>query len=248
MDLPILFEDPDFFVVNKPAGIVVDRSRTNTEETIQDWMEEGVKSTGFPITNAVEESFRERAGIVHRLDKETTGCLVIAKTPLAFSSLQKQFKDRSVVKTYLALVHGAMVPQQGEIRAPVDRLPWHRERFGVVPGGKEAVSSYTVLDTRYTAKKEAVSLVEVHPATGRTHQIRVHMKYAGHPLVADYLYAGRKTNRLDRQWAPRVMLHAWKISFLHPGRPAGERISVVSPVPADMGQVLRALNFKTDAL
>jgi len=172
----------------------------------------------------------DRAGIVHRIDKETSGILLIAKTPEAFRELQRQFKEREVKKTYLALVHGKLVPEEGEINAPVGRLPWNTERFGVVPGGKEAVTRYKVV------KCEDISLVELYPETGRTHQIRVHLKYINHPIIGDYLYAGRKTSRDDRAGdAPRVMLHAWKISFIHPD--THKTLAIESPIPDDMKSI-----------
>lgn len=200
MSVPILFEDSELRVINKPPGIIV--------------------------------SDLEGASIflAHRLDKETSGCLILAKTKEALDEVQSQFKNRSVKKTYLAIVHGSLVPPQGEIRAPVGRLPWHRERFGVIPGGKEAVTRYKVVSTN------DFSVVELYPETGRTHQIRVHLKYINHPIVGDFLYAGRKTARDDRAWAPRVMLHAWKISFLHPK--TGEKLAIEAPVPDDMERII----------
>lgn len=224
MDIPILFEDDSLLVVNKPSGIVVNRANTVLEKTIEDWARETYHTT------------IDRAGIVHRIDKETSGCLLIAKTPEAFIELQRQFKERVVKKTYLAIAHGTMVPPSGEIRAPVGRLPWNRERFGIVPGGKEAVTRYKVYKNY-----NDYTVVELYPETGRTHQIRVHLKYINHPIVGDYLYAGRKTARDDRTWAPRVMLHAWKISFTHPCLPAGrprEALAIEAPIPDDMERII----------
>lgn len=220
MNIPILFEDSYLLVLNKPLGLVVNRAESVKGETVQDWVE---KTYRIFIEN--------RAGIVHRIDKETSGCLLIAKTPESFVELQRQFKSREIKKTYLAIVHGKLVPQVGEIRAPVGRLPWNRERFGIVPGGKEAM-------TRYVVKKtlEQYSLVELYPETGRTHQIRVHLKYINHPIVGDYLYAGRKTSRSDRALVGRCLLHAWKISFLHPE--SHHQVDVEAPIPDDMNNVI----------
>ncbi len=221
MNIPILFEDEIVIVINKPPGVVVNRAESVKESTLQDWTETELKITV------------ERGGIVHRIDKETSGILLIAKTPEAFIELQRQFKERIVKKTYLALVHGTLVPPEGEIRAPVGRLPWNRERFGIVPGGKEAVTRYKVLqEVVLRSKTTSYEYVELYPETGRTHQIRVHLKYINHPIVGDPLYAGRKTSRDDRRWAPRVMLHAWKISFFHPGTAA--LVDFVAPIPDDM--------------
>ncbi len=234
MEFPILYEDDDLLVVNKPPGVVVNRAESVKGETVQDWarLRQGF---GGQAENDGSD-FYSRAGIVHRIDKETSGILLIAKNPVAFSELQRQFKERLVKKTYLALVHGKLVPAEGEIRAPVGRLPWNRERFGILPGGKEAVTRYQVRLSLMTHDEE-VSFVELYPETGRTHQIRVHLKYINHPIVGDFLYAGRKTSRDDRTWAPRVMLHAWKITFFHPT--TGKEVAIESPIPDDMKRIIK---------
>ena len=226
MEIPILYEDEKLLVIDKPPGIVVNRANTVSEKTIEDWVNETYHTT------------MDRAGIVHRIDKETSGILLIAKTPEAFRELQRQFKEREVKKTYLALVHGKLVPEEGEINAPVGRLPWNTERFGVVPGGKEAVTRYKAVSCQLSAvSKEHITLVELYPETGRTHQIRVHLKYINHPIIGDYLYAGRKVSRRDRAGdAPRVMLHAWKISFIHPG--TKKVLAIESPIPDDMKSII----------
>lgn len=238
MEPPILFEDNELLVINKPPGIVVNRAESVKGETVQDWAEKRFTIDDLRLTNE-DQDFKNRAGIVHRIDKETSGILLIAKNPQAFRELQRQFKERIVKKTYLAIVHGKLVPDVGEIRAPVGRLPWNRERFGIVPEGKEAVTKYKVIKTEQANpknKKEVLSLVELYPESGRTHQIRVHLKYLNHPIVADFLYAGRKTARDDRTWAPRVMLHAWKISFAHPKTQA--LVAIEAPIPDDMSTII----------
>ena len=226
----IVFEDGQILVVEKLAGLVVNRSETIREETLQDQL------AGYFHLKPGDSGIGDRAGIVHRIDKETSGLLLIAKTLLAFRELQRQFKERLVKKTYLAIVHGVVVPEEGEIRAPVGRLPWNRERFGIVPGGKEAVTRYArISNFQFPISKEELSLVQLYPETGRTHQIRVHLKYINHPIVGDYLYAGRKTARRDRTWAPRVMLHAQKITFTHPV--TGELLAFEAPIPDDMSGI-----------
>ena len=233
MNPPILFEDNVFLAINKPPGIVVNRAESVKGETVQDWIEGYLpKETWDGQTNT---DFKERSGIVHRIDKETSGILLIAKTPDAFRELQKQFKERVIHKTYLAIVHGTIAPKVGEIRAPVGRLPWNRERFGIVPGGKESVTRYTVCKV-FMKDEQPFSFIELHPETGRTHQIRVHMKYMNHPILGDYLYAGRKTSRDDRMWAPRVMLHAQKLVCMHPI--TGTPIEIVAPIPDDMNSII----------
>lgn len=223
--------------------MVVNRAESVKGETVQEWIEHNFqfspRSDALFLNLQTDSDFVRRCGIVHRIDKETSGCLVIAKTPEAFAELQRQFKAREVEKTYLALVHGKVEPGSGVINAPVGRLPWNRERFGVLPGGRDSVTSYKVIELlSYLDKKfpETLSLVEFYPRTGRTHQIRVHAKHIKHPLVADSFYAGRKTARRDRAWCPRLFLHAAKISFNHPE--IGKRIIVEAPLPEDLKDAL----------
>jgi len=235
MNPPILFENDAMLAVNKPPGIVVNNAESVKGETIQNWAEETYHMSMTTPMSEENKDFVSRAGIVHRIDKETSGILLIAKTPQAFIELQRQFKERLVQKTYVAIAHGKVVPESGEIRAPVGRLPWNKERFGIVPGGKESVTAYKVIKT-ISRDGETLSFVELHPETGRTHQIRVHMKYINHPLLGDYLYAGRKTSRDDREWATRVMLHAWKLTCLHPV--TGAPIEIEAPIPDDMNSII----------
>jgi len=236
MDIPILYEDDDMLAIDKPAGIVVNRAESVKGETVQDWTESQFLIHNFQFSKEDTE-FVERAGIVHRIDKETSGILLIAKNPAAFYELQRQFKERIIKKTYLAIVHGDVVPDIGEIRAPVGRLPWNREHFGIVPGGKESITKYKKQTTVSNKQSdEILSLLELYPETGRTHQIRVHLKYINHPILGDYLYAGRKTSRDDREWAPRVMLHAYKVVCNHPT--TGNPLAIESPIPDDMKRII----------
>jgi len=341
-DIQIIFEDDQILVINKPAGMVVNRAESVKGWTMQDWLEEREtppnlpfrKGEGSPLfvkegvrgssTNNWDEVnralFHQRSGIVHRLDKETSGVLVIAKTPDAYVELLRQFRERTVEKTYWTLVHGEVKLKakseklkidrdkelgiKGEnsefslltslkagiqnsedtkeilkqvqdddplkkletrnlkletmddwqvIDEPVGRLPWNRKRFGVLPGGRKAVTEYRVLRVipsdpdnhrgnrgislrkegavdslrnssssarqksgLFTPRNDSYSLLELRPKTGRTHQIRVHMKQIGHPVVGDELYAGRKTARADRRWCPRLWLHARSLEIIHP--------------------------------
>lgn len=210
MDLPVLFEDEVLLVIDKPTGMVVNRVETTRV-----------------------------SGFVHRLDKETSGCLLIAKSTSAFAKLQKQFKDRTVKKEYMALVHGTLEPGSGTIRVPLARSKTNRQRFTVSVGGRSAETSYRV-ERLYHRDHTSYSFLTLWPKTGRTHQIRVHVRYIGHPIVADQTYGGEKRSREDREWCPRLFLHAKKISFIHPVKKS--IITVESPLPEDLKLVLSTLS------
>lgn len=255
MDVPILFEDDDLLVLQKPSGMTVNTSDTTTGEiTLQNFVEEYRHLTPFvrpekmtPMTDdkgekvykSSEQEFHERAGIVHRLDKETSGVILVAKNVQAFIHLQAQFKARTIEKKYIALAHGRITPKEGEIHVPTGRLPWNRKQFGVLSGGREALTLYKVLKEYmlHSDQKEILSLVELSPKTGRTHQIRVHLQYIKHPIFADFLYAGRKTARNDRKILSRVFLHAAFIRFVHPT--SGEVLSFEAPLPDELQKVLQ---------
>ena len=232
MEPKVIFEDKELLILDKPSGwIVNDATTTRNQPTVQGWLR---RNFHFPISN-----FQKlRNGIVHRLDKETSGLLLIAKTKSSFENLQAQFKSREVRKIYNALVHGKVEPKEGVVNAPVGRLPWNRERFGVLPGSRSAETAYKAV-AYYQLQAKSYTLVELYPKTGRTHQIRIHLKYLGHPIVADEFYAGRKTSRADRQWCPRLFLHAGGISFNHPA--AGERVEFKSELPNDLEKSLDSL-------
>ena len=240
MEIPIIFEDSEIVVIDKPSGVVCNRADTVETETLQDWFAEKYK---IPIVKSqprvigaeidYDAYFRERSGLVHRLDRETSGVMVMAKTVGAFTSLLKQFKERGVQKTYIALTHGYWSATEGLISLPIGRRRDDRKKFGVREDGRESTTYYEVKSEYSTWEfpKElkvddrgyvGFSLVEFKPRTGRTHQIRVHAKQMGHPIVGDFDYAGRKRNREDRKWCNRVMLQAEKIEFEHPRN--GKRI------------------------
>jgi 23S rRNA pseudouridine1911/1915/1917 synthase len=240
MNIKIIYEDENLLVLDKPAGITVNKSETTVGDiTVQDWVEKWQMNNGQWLVGGDREAdFYKRAGIVHRLDKETSGLLIVAKNSESFENLQKQFKERIVKKTYLALAHGKIFPEEGEIRAPVGRLPWNRKRFGILAGGRESITKYKVLSA-YVHDKEDLSLVELYPETGRTHQIRVHLKYINRPIFSDYIYAGRKVSKKDRKLLARVFLHAHKISFKNPK--TGETISLESPLPEELSNIIKNL-------
>jgi 23S rRNA pseudouridine1911/1915/1917 synthase len=243
IDIEVIYEDEDILIINKPSGVIVNKADTTRHEfTVQDWLEQGPRAKYYlKPTSDLESDFYNRAGIVHRIDKETSGILIIAKNLASFENLQAQFKDRRVEKTYVALAHGKIQPEEGEISVPVGRLPWNRTRFGVLAGGKESLTKYKVITQFKSPAKqgEYLTLLELYPKTGRTHQIRVHLKHINHPIFGDELYAGRKTSRDDRKFLERFFLHAKKISFFHPK--TGKREEFESQFPQELQNMLDAL-------
>ncbi len=255
MKIEILFQDDYLMVINKPSGMVVNRVETEKGETVQDWAEKRITNDELRMTNdnstfnIQHSTFSSRFGIVHRLDKETSGCLIIAKTPEAFTELQRQFKAREVKKEYLALVHGVVEPKEGTIKVPIARSHHDRDKFAVTVGGRISETEYQVLQVfKGLARQLAgqalfdLSLLRVFPLTGRTHQIRVHFKYFGHPLVSDEKYGGKKAED-DRKWCPRIFLHAAKITFIHPAKKIP--LTVESPLPEDLAVTVSQLSSPT---
>lgn len=251
MEPKVIFQDDTILVLDKPSGWITNLSNTTGDQpVVEDWISKNFKFEIFNFTLL-------RHGVVHRLDKETSGILLVAKTEHAFYELQRQFKERIVKKKYTALVHGKVAPKVGEIAATVGRLPWRRDRFGVLPGGRNSVTKYKVISyhtlsiedpersrrTTTNPHLQDYSLVEFYPQTGRTHQIRIHAKYIGHPLVSDDFYAGRKTARNDRKWCPRLFLHASGISFLHPKN--GKKAEFLSTLLQDIKTPLDLLENKS---
>lgn len=240
MNPGIIHEDTSTLLISKPAGMVVNRARSVPEETLQDWIRAHLT---FPLSR----NTMMRNGIVHRLDKETSGIMVIAKTDEAFTQLTRQFRERLVTKKYLALVHGKMSPQSGTISLPLERSREDRTRFRVWFTGRRATTTWETMRTYSTIRETGVvlrwyqgfSLLSVTPETGRTHQIRVHLSHLAHPIVADLRYAGKRRAKEDRKWCPRLFLHAVGLSFIHPG--SGRRMEFRDPLPADLSQVLDLL-------
>jgi 23S rRNA pseudouridine1911/1915/1917 synthase len=236
MNLPIIFEDTDLIVIDKPAGITVnDSDTTGEQETVQSLVKDKIK-----LVENDDTEFSDRGGVVHRLDRETSGVILIARNRDSFKNLQAQFKERIVKKTYLALVHGVLIPENGEVDVPVGRLPWNRKRFGVLAGGRESKTLYETLE-KQEYEKEFLSFLRLFPLTGRTHQIRVHMKYLNRPIFGDFLYGGRKVSKKDRKILERVFLHASTISFNHPTR--GDSMNFEAPLPEELKNTLKMLKF-----
>ena len=231
--LDIVYEDETLVVVNKPAGLVVHPAAGTPSGT---------------LANALAYHFQQlpgtgvRPGIVHRLDRDTSGLLVVAKTDAALEHLSDQFRDRTVHKSYVALVHGRVLSSSGKIDQPLARDPSNRTRMAVVRGGRNALTLYRVRQTfdRFT-------LLDIELKTGRTHQIRVHLAWIKHPVVADETYGGGRDNtikdprlRAGIRSLNRHFLHAEKLGFKHPA--TGEFVKFESPLPPELTDLLTRIN------
>lgn len=279
--LNIIFEDEQVLVVDKPAGVVVNRSQTIKGPTLQDELSEYFKLT---LPQGSDPNIGGRAGIVHRLDRETSGLLVVAKTQEAFENLQRQFAQRTVKKEYLALVHGKVKESQGVVESKIGRVG-RFGKFGVVESGRSASTDFGVVEyyrfnkgrfnqliysssdpptggesrsflkvssrqartgiTRSRInylKNHAVgyTLLRLFPKTGRTHQIRVHAKSIGHPIVSDLIYCPRKLVKFDLLWCPRLFLHARLLEFTHPT--TFDKLTFKSNLPKDLENAMLNLN------
>jgi 23S rRNA pseudouridine1911/1915/1917 synthase len=231
LPLTVLFQDRDLLVLDKAAGMVVHPAAGHWRGTLVNALLHHVRDLG-----GVGGTLRP--GLVHRLDKDTSGCMVVAKNDAALAGLQAAFKTRRVEKTYLALVHGRP-PKEGRIETPYGRHPRHRQRFtGKLRTGKPAVTVYRVRE-----RLQGATLLEVDLLTGRTHQIRVHLAEAGHPLLGDALYGGTRKGdarvKAVQATLGRQALHAWRLAFPHPR--TGGRRAFEAPLPADLGAALEAL-------
>lgn len=221
--LDVLFEDQDLIVINKPAGLVVHPGAGHREHTL-------VNALLNHCADLSGIGGSERPGIVHRLDKETSGCLVVAKNDEAHRGLAEQFAARTVDKIYLALAAGNLRKISGVIEAKISRHPIHRQRMAVATTrGRSAKTEYRVL--RYG---NGLSLIECKLHSGRTHQIRVHLHHLGHPVLGDKVYGPKLAKNF-----PRQMLHAWKLGFQHPR--TEEWKSFAAPLPADFEEALTKL-------
>jgi len=217
--LNIIYEDDDLLVIDKPAGLAVHPAPGHPGHTLVNAI-----LSHFPRLADVSDSLRP--GVVHRLDKDTSGVMLVAKNRTAQQNLSDQFKAHSVGKAYLVLVKGQLTPEQGVIEAPMGRDPRNRKRMAVVTEGREARTEYRVI--RYIGN---YTLLEVMPETGRTHQIRVHLSAIGYPVVGDKVY-GVKSPHLSRQF-----VHASRLGFKLPS--TGEYVEFTSELPPDLEQALK---------
>ncbi|MDA8164144.1 MAG: RluA family pseudouridine synthase [Desulfobacteraceae bacterium] len=225
VEFQVLFEDEDLAVIAKPPGLVVHPACGNETGTL-------VHGLLFRCANLSGISGEERPGIVHRLDKDTSGVMVIAKNDRSHQDLCAQFKERRVEKIYLALVADRMGAENGRIELPIGRHPVHRKKMAVLPaGGRAAVTNWWVLE-----ELAECSFLQIRLETGRTHQIRVHLAHLGHPVIGDPLYGGNRSSRVS---APRQCLHSYQLSFFHPA--TKERLTFRSEVWPDMEAILTRL-------
>lgn len=218
--LQIVYEDEYLLAVDKPAGMVVHPAAGHSSGTL-------VNALLAYCPQVADVGGVDRAGIVHRLDKDTSGVLLVAKDPETYAALQRQFKHRQVRKTYLALVEGRIYPKEGIVEAPVGRDQRARKRMAVTRTGRPAVTQYRAVE--YFRDH---TLLQVRPHTGRTHQVRVHLAWLGYPIVGDRVYGRRRQPLLPH----RHFLHAQELVFTHPA--TKEKVTLTAPLPPDLKAVL----------
>jgi 23S rRNA pseudouridine1911/1915/1917 synthase len=243
LELSILYEDEDLVLIDKPVGMVVHPARGNFTGTL-------VNALLGRYAQLPTSSDRIRPGIVHRLDKDTSGVMVVAKSERGLRSLYRQIETKTARREYLAVVWGVPPHRQGTVEAPIGRHPIHRTRMAVTPlHSKPAITHYEVREVF----GGVASLLRVQLETGRTHQIRVHMEYLGHPVVGDPTYGGRETRKIFRVVDSRHLdvvrrvlgimdrqaLHAWRLTLEHPA--TGRVMTFEAPLPEDMQQLLHLL-------
>lgn len=277
MNIQVLYQDQDITVVEKPSGLIVNKSDTVREETLQDWFLAYLKQTNQKSSNweslvpadflseygSPVNIFEEREGIVHRLDKDTSGVMILANNPGALVELLRQFRTHEVKKMYTCLTHGKFQIQEDTLTLPLGRSTQNRTKFTIDASGRVAETRYKVVEyysqlnlehvfedlnknpdqppERNLRKKmqktyQGFSLVQCWPKTGRTHQIRVHMSAIKHPIVADATYLGKKRQGLDLSWCPRLFLHASFLELTHPR--TKKRIRFESALTPELTQIL----------
>ena len=220
--LDIIYEDADIVVINKQKGLVVHPSVGHYKDTL-------VNALLFHIKDLSSINGVIRPGIVHRIDKDTTGLLVVAKNDFAHVKLQEQLKDKTMYRKYYALAYGVVDADEGRIDAPIGRDPKDRQKMTVIGGGKETVTNFKVVE-----RFKQYTLLECKLETGRTHQIRVHLNYIGNPILSDPMYGNRKLFDDNGQY-----LHAYELSFIHPR--TNNRVSFKAPIPDYFENLLKVL-------
>jgi 23S rRNA pseudouridine1911/1915/1917 synthase len=248
----ILFEDNDYVVINKPAGIMVHSDGKSNGPFITDWF-----TSNYPKSKGVGEPARDmagkdidRSGIVHRLDRDTTGAMILAKTQAGFDFLKKQFEDKKIVKKYISFVWGEIKIDFGTIDRPIGRSSSDFRKWSAKRGARGEMRPAETYWTRlWTGKckteeknEEKISLVCAEPKTGRTHQIRVHMEYINHPVIGDTLYSPKRPFILGFK---RVALHSWFVRFSDIN---GKKVEVVAPFTTDFKEAFDILNIDFDKM
>lgn len=207
--MKIIFENDNLYVFFKPAGLVVNKSNTSPEGTLQDYL---ISNLNFEYDPASEEDFISRTGLIHRLDKDTSGLLLVAKNKESFDYFQHQFKERRVSKEYLAVVYGNLVEDEFEVDAPIARNRKHRMKYAISKDGKDATTRF-VVQKRMQLLGQSVTVIKCFPYTGRTHQLRIHLCAMGASILGDVVYGGKR----QLKWAynvagiTRMMLHATRL-------------------------------------
>ena len=224
--IDILYQDADVVIVNKPCGMVVHPAAGNEDGTL-------VNALLYHVKDLSGIGGEMRPGIVHRLDKDTSGLILIAKNDRAHAILSEQFKERSMEKHYRAVAFGGFKEESGLIDAPIARHPVDRKKMAIVPDGKPSQTEWKVLE-----RVKGATYLDVHLLTGRTHQIRVHMHSIGHPLLGDPIYAPNVKTSVH---IPRLMLHAYSLAFTHPT--SGERMEFSAPLPDQFETVLEKMRL-----
>ena len=228
MQIRVIYQEIDFLVLDKPAGIAVHHGAGVRGNTLTDWL-----TKRYPETKTVGDDPKTRPGIVHRLDKDTSGVMLVARNQRAFENLKQLFKERRVEKTYLALAVGVPKRRSGLIASPIGRparRPTRRATRGELQGARSALTEY-----RFLERLNGYSLLEVRPKTGRMHQIRVHLAAIGHPVAGDPTYGGARATLPGLR---HQFLHASSLEFSYPG---GRRLRFESPLPPELNAVLKEL-------
>lgn len=229
-EIKMVFEDSDFLVINKPAGLLVHKKHpADTETTLVDWL---IKK--YPEIKNVGDDLEVRPGIVHRLDRETSGLMIVAKNQSSFSYFKKLFQDRKINKSYLALVRGHLKNKEGVVDAPMAKIGTRQTTR--IHGKKDLEEKSAITEYKVIKEFTEFSLLEARPLTGRTNQIRVHLKSIGHPIVCDKIYAGRRA--VCPPELGRLFLHAHKLRFVSP---SGESLSLEADPAPELASFLEQL-------
>jgi 23S rRNA pseudouridine1911/1915/1917 synthase len=257
---PIIYQDQDLLVIDKPAGLIINTATSHSQISLQERLRKYLKIPhyqGLPLTqtSSPQDIFHDRGGMVHRLDKNTSGIVVWAKNPSALINLLHQFQTHQVTKTYLCLVHGifSATQKEGRINLPLARKRTNRHLIAVDPTGREAITFYQVTKEfhhfdssslpptkiKFTKIYQGFSFLKVTPKTGRTHQIRAHFTHLHHALVGDISYLSKTKTKLDPLWCPRQFLHAHTLTLTHPR--TQKPLTFTSPLPPDLHSALTYL-------